>query len=100
MYDVVPYLLPTPAGWFITFVAVVTIIGLLIGILKVLVKICSHLTLTFDQNNKILQHLETPKLFWKEVEPCKYCRSINELDLQEQYSEVFICSKCKMENKK
>lgn len=82
----VPYLLPIPAGWFITFVAIITIIGLLIGLLKV--------------QNKILTHLKGPKLIWNKHVVCKHCEYINELDSEEQCSESFTCVVCKKENVK
>lgn len=86
MNGVVPYLLTTPAGWLITFIAIVTIIGLLIGILKV--------------NVKILQHLKGPKLIWDKFEKCKYCNHLNDLDPEEMCSERFTCVVCRKDNTK
>ena len=86
MNEVVPYLLPIPAGWFITVIAVAVVIGLLIGILKVQVK--------------TLKHLQGPKIIWGRVVICKYCDHTNELDIEEQCSESFTCSVCRRENTK
>jgi len=86
MISNVLYLLPIQAGWFITFVAVVIIIGLLIGILKIL--------------NRILIHLQSPKLIWSQFVPCKHCSHVNELDYEEQCSESFTCSVCRKDNHK
>lgn len=86
MNDVVPYLLPIPAGWFITVISVAVVIGLLISIRKIL--------------GKILKNLQGPKIIWDRVVICKYCNYTNELDCEEQCSESFICSVCRKENTK